>query len=247
MNRLIVSAFAAALLGSPALAKDAPAASPVAASTAPAVAVSTAGASVSTEPATAESVIARLKALDESIGTLQCSFKQSLVMADTGLTQDAEGKVYYKKPDGLRLEYSKPRRQVAVSDKKDIWIHQLDENQVIRANWEDWKKTQFNVTGLLDFGSYATILDKHVVEVEDKAGQPLRLTLRPKDKAQYVLTLVLGRDDGFPSEWTLVLDKMTVKTELTDVKRNLELADGLFHFTPPPDVPVINFTAPRGD
>ncbi len=223
-------------------AADVATSTPIAVAPVPAASSATAG---STAPLTLEDVVAGLKRLDETVTSLQCGFKQSLTMSDTDVTQESAGRLMYLKPDRIRLEYDKPRKQVTVSDKKDIWIHQIEDNQVIKASWDDWKRTQYNVTGLLDFGNYATILDKHKAELDAPPGKPARLTLRPKDKGTYVLTLVLSPKDLFPLEWSLQLDRMKVRTELYDVRRNGDLPASMFDFKPPKDAAVINFSAPR--
>src|SRR5262249_4017595 len=119
----------------------------------------------STKTPTASEVLGKIRDLDASMKSLKADFHQKLE-TEAGLKQDQGGKLFYEKPDHLRLESSQPRRQVTVSDKKVLWVYQPDDKQVIKADWEDWRKSQSELAGLLDFGQYGQLLDKHDATVE---------------------------------------------------------------------------------
>lgn len=205
----------------------------------------------SPEPPPAAELIDRVRRLDEELKTLKASFRQTLE-TQAGLKQNQAGRLFYRKPDRLRLEFDEPRRQVTFSDKKTLWVHQVQDKQVIRADWEDWKKSQSQLTGLLEFGQYSTLLSKHDASVQpyrlEASTEPVagswRLTLRPRGSSLYTLHLVLSEPDYLPRRAELEMERMKIVNELSDVEINAEIDPSTFEFKPPDDLPVIDLSAP---
>jgi len=217
---------------------------------APVVSVSSPAVSISTGPWTAQEVVEAVRRLDEKLHGVQASFRQTL-KTQAGLTQDQTGRLFYLKPDRIRMEFDSPRKQVTVSDRKLLWVHQIEEKQVIRADWEEWKKGQSQLTGLLEFGRYASILDRHAATLAPYAAEgstspstAWKLTLKPKASASYTLSLVVAPPDWFPTRAELALGGLEVVNELDEVRFNPELDPALFEFKPPPGLPVIDLSGP---
>jgi outer membrane lipoprotein carrier protein len=235
----------AVLSQAPAFAVDA---APPAASTASAAAQT---ATTSTQPITAAAVLTKIRDLDASLHSLSASFQQTLTTG-AGLKQEQSGKLFYDKPDHIRLEFEQPRRQITVSDRKLLWVYQPDDKQVIRADWDDWKKSQSELSGLLDFGQYGSLLDRHDVSVEPYRAEgstiPVagawRLTLKPKSSTSYTIDLIVEAPDYFPKRTELAMERMKIVSELKDVELNPKLEAKIFEFKPPSGVPVIELSNP---
>ena len=201
---------------------------------------------ISSAPALSE-VIAKLQKFDDSLKTLKSKFEQS-IKTTSGLSQSQSGTLYYSKPDRIRIEFEKPKKQLAVSDKKVLWIYQEEDKQVIRADWSEWKKNQPQLSGLLDFGHYSALFDKFdatLTAVEPSSATAVyKLALKPKSPGSYTMNLYVSPPDYFPKRTELALEGLTVSSELKDPQMNPELAASLFEWKTPSGVPVINLSAP---
>jgi outer membrane lipoprotein-sorting protein len=131
-------------------------------------------------------------------------------------------------------------------------VYQPDDKQVIKADWEDWRKSQAELAGLLDFGQYGTLLDKHDATVEPYVAEgstnPVagawKLTLKPKSSSAYTIRLVVAAPDYFPKRTELEMERMKIVSELSSVDLNGKIDSKLFDFKPPVGLPVIQLSAP---
>ena len=185
--------------------------------------------------AAAADVIEKLKAWDAKLESLKASFTQEVSFKEAGLSQTIEGSLYYVKPNLLRIEHNKPSKQLVVTDKADIWIYKQDDNQVVRTDWEAWRRTQDqNFSGILDFGNYAALTARNETKVSGgKDGAPLTVTFIPRSGKNYSLTLTLDPADYFPTEAQLAVETTVIRTRLTAVEKNAPVDPALFKFTRP--------------
>ena len=191
----------------------------------------------------AASIIEKLKSWDSGLETLKAGFTQEVKFKEAGLKQSIEGNLTYVRPNLLRIEHEKPARQLVVTDKTDIWIYKPEDKQVVRTSWEAWRKTQDqNFSGILDFGNYASLTAKNRTEVSGgKDGAPYTITFTPRSGAGYSLKLTLSATDYFPVEAELEVDSTVIKTRLTSVEKNGQVDKGIFKFSPPKGVEVLEF------
>jgi outer membrane lipoprotein carrier protein len=213
---------------------------------APVVAVSTKTAALPAEKAEADrsaSIIEGLKAWDATLETLKADFTQEVNFREAGLKQTIEGTLRYVKPNLLRIEHTKPARQVVVTDKTAIWIYKPEDKQAVRTSWEAWRRAQDqNFSGILDFGNYSALTARNVTTASGgKNGEPFKVTFTPRTGGSYTLTLTLSATDYFPLEAELLVDNTVIKTRLAAVEKNGQVDKEIFKFSPPKGVEVLEF------
>ena len=188
-------------------------------------------------------IIEGLKAWDASLETLKADFTQEVNFREAGLKQSIEGTLRYVKPNLLRIEHTKPVRQLVVTDKTAIWIYKPEDKQAVRTSWEAWRRAQDqNFSGILDFGNYAALADRNLTTTSGgKNGEPFKVTFTPRTGGDYTLTLTLSSTDYFPLEAELLVDNTVIKTRLFSVEKNGPVDGGIFKFSPPKGVEVLEF------
>ncbi|MBI5881903.1 MAG: outer membrane lipoprotein carrier protein LolA [Elusimicrobia bacterium] len=201
-----------------------------------------------TAPITVESVFERLAEFDAKMTSLALSFRQSVRLEEGGAPQTKEGSLVFLKPKRLRLEYLRPEPQTVVSDGRTFWVWRKWINQVIESSFEDWRRNDPALEGLLNFGNYASLLKRYDVSVASVSARgadghrSFRLDLRPKAKdAGFVLSLTLSTKDYFPYDARLTASGAVVESAFTDVRFNPDLSRSLFDFTPPKDADVFRY------
>lgn len=247
MNKLITAVLLLAFT-SGALAQQKPAAKP-AAETKKAAPAKAAPAKAAAKPAEKKAedpagpVLEKLKAWDAALQTLKADFTQELNFTEAGLKQTIEGNLRYSRPNLLRIEHIKPSRQLVVTDKKDIWIYKPEDNQVVRASWDAWRRTQDqNFSGILDFGNYAALTEKNTATVSGgKDGAPVTVKFVPKSGKDYSLSLTLSATDYFPLGAELSVEGTVIKTRLTSVEKNGPVDAAVFKFSPPKGAETLEF------
>ena len=174
-----------------------------------------------------ENLIEQLKLWDDKLLYLKADFKQEVNFTDVEIKQNVEGKLFYKKPNNLRIEHIKPNRQAIITDKKDIYVAKIKDKQLIKTSWETWKKSQPN-SGLLDFGDYKKLISENDIKlIDEKNGYTLEFKNKEKSKS-YTLTITLSKEDFFPIEATLSAGNTIIKTTLYNVEKNKEIEQNKF-------------------
>ncbi|MBI3549840.1 MAG: outer membrane lipoprotein carrier protein LolA [Elusimicrobia bacterium] len=198
---------------------------------------------VSTAPTDVASLVEHFKFIDANVRSLKAKYRQSVVVTETGIAQQIEGTVDYSKPSRLHIEHVKPERQTVVSDGKQIWVHRLEQNQVIQSNLDDWRKADPVAGRFLDLGNYSALMQTYDVAFDSKT---LVVLVRPKESGSDLrLKLHLSGPALFPAETELSVGQMRIKTSFEDVRFNVALPDSLFQFTPPEGAEVFrNFKPP---
>ncbi len=185
-------------------------------------------------------VIEQLEKWDDNLSSLKAEFRQTVYFRDAGLEKKLSGKIWYKKPDYLKIIHTNKPRQEFVTDKETLWIYKPAEKQVIKAKWKKWLKTQNNkFSGILDFGNYSTILENNEIEMST-GTRKIVLTLKSKKNANlYTLKLFLSAEDFFPQSALLKVKDTEIKTELFETVKNVKIKDKVFRFKPPKNCELI--------
>lgn len=200
----------------------------------------------STAPLTLSHVLSHFELFDRDLQTLTAEFTQSLSIPETGMSSSVAGNIVYKKPDHLRIEYTRPEPQTVVTDGKDIWIHRPAHGQVIQSLLEDWKKSDPTISNLMQFGNYGKMLKTYNV-VLDSGSVAILLHLTPKENhdADFRLSLELNAETLFPETTILRVGSMVARTNLRAIRFNPKVEDKTFEFKPPPGADVFrNFKPP---
>ncbi|MDD2773815.1 MAG: outer-membrane lipoprotein carrier protein LolA [Elusimicrobiales bacterium] len=194
---------------------------------------------------TSSAVLAKLSEWDNKLETLKLSFSQTVAFGDTGIVNKITGSLLYMKPDKLRVEHLTPERQTVYTDRKVIWIYKPQDNQAVKTLWGDWLRQQSGTfAGITDFGAYGSLGAEHDVKISaPEKSKTVEAVFTPKKNPKsYTLTLVLSREDFFPSAVNIRLGSATVDTALSQVEKNAKIADGSFVFAPPSGAEVLDLT-----
>ncbi len=208
-----------------------------------------------TAPITVPLVIERFTEFDGKLKSMTCEFSQAVRWEQSGVAQNVEGSLEYRKPELIHIEQKQPEPQTMVSDGAWLWIWRKSTNQVIQTKLEDWKRSEPLAQGLLDFGNYADMLRKYDVSIStigapDAGGyRELELALRPKERSksgEFVLRLRLTTKDFFPDETNLEAGQVVVRSSFKNIRYNPPIKDERFQFTPPAGADVFeNFKPPK--
>jgi outer membrane lipoprotein carrier protein len=175
------------------------------------------------------------------IRSLQADFTQTMDNPLLGRRTNSSGTVYQRRPDRFLMKFAQPAGDVIVSDGEFFWIYypSADARQVI--------KTKAGAVGGLDlqaqFIGDPTKRFTHTTHgTEQVAGRPaLALTLTPREDAGYkTLKVWIDKQDNLVRRFELTNDNGVVQHfDLSNLRINPTMDDGLFRFTPPPNARII--------
>lgn len=186
-------------------------------------------------------VVNNLQQRYEKIKDYQADFSQEAVLKLGQTTEKAVGKVYIKKPDMMRWDYDKPRRQQIIINKNEIIIYIPDEKQVMkdRAPQGSVNMSSFitNVAKIREDFNIAFYQNKK----EPNSGRYF-LELTPKKEGMNIAKAVLD-----VSEKDFLIQKLSItdlqgnitNVSFSDIKIDAGIKDSLFAFKIPKGVEVI--------
>lgn len=184
----------------------------------------------------AEAARAQLDQFAEGIQNLQATFEQSVFNAEDEALDKTSGTLVLARPNRFRWDYLKPEEQRIIADGDNIWIYDVELEQVsVRPQSMDEQQSPLAV--LLDLNS----LDQQFASKEngEKDGaQWLRLT--PKAAEPQFSHVDLAFRESRLTRMVMV-DIVGQRTEIVfqDWKRNAALPPGTFLFNPPVGVDVV--------
>lgn len=188
--------------------------------------------------ATLDEMVDHVQKTFSGISDLQGSFVQTSYIKDLEETQKFSGTFSLKKPSSVMWEYKKPRDEKVVMKDSDTWIYKKSENQVIRTTFS---KEAYSQVPIALLSGMEKIRDDFDISVPEENS----LQLVPKQQIGFIKTIVMevSRQE-FPVKMFTVIDTYgnIIMIELTGVKVNPGLDDGLFHFTPPPGAEVYDMS-----
>lgn len=152
---------------------------------------------------------------------------------ETGqLVEESRGTLEIRRPNRFRWHYETPFEQIIVADGQNLWVHDLDLEQVTVRPLDDILGTG---AALLLSGRLADLESQF--EIGTDAGW---ITLTPRNDGWEVESVRLRMSDGVP-DTLLVLDGLGQEStlELNNLERNPDLAPERFEFRPPEGVDVI--------
>jgi outer membrane lipoprotein carrier protein len=205
----------------------------------------TAGSAGAVGPTAAECIDETIDALQrryESIADFRADFVQTtrtVALAGAPGDDTARGTVVFAKPAKMRWAYTSPEPSLTVSDGETLWVYDPARAEVQRMSGIRGYFSGAAVQFLLGEGDVRRDFDITALTCTAENGE---LELVPRADASYEkLRILVDRATGELRRSTVIdlLGNVT-QVEFSDVRANQQPDDGVFRFTPPDGVEVID-------
>lgn len=167
--------------------------------------------------------------------TMSADFVQTLRTDDNEVLQESKGHFYLNRPGKFRWNYTAPYEQEIVSDGEQVWIFDVDLQQVTVQN----KSVSLNNTPMALMEGTLKLKEAYNISELDHRDGIYRLKLSSKTRDADFSELIVGvNKQGL--QFMQLRDQFEQTTDIVFVKLELNksLASDLFKFTPPEGVDV---------
>lgn len=167
--------------------------------------------------------------------SMSASFRQTLMSDDGFVMQESSGQFFLERPGKFRWNYSQPYEQQIVSDGKQVYLYDVDLQQVTVQKKD---VALSNTPMALMEGKVQLSQSYDVVEMDNKDGV-YRLKLNSKKADSDFNGIVVGVDKT-GLRFLQLKDQFDQVTDIVfaDLKTNRSLQPGLFEFVAPQGVDV---------
>jgi outer membrane lipoprotein carrier protein len=179
---------------------------------------------------------AQLERFTDGLESLHARFDQQVINADGLVEEQSSGQLWIANPNRFRWEYGGDFPELVVADGEKVWLYdEMLEQVTIRQQSSLTADSPLSL--LTDLSQLDIQFD--VRELGDDSGLDL-LELRAHNPESQFERVLLGLDEDQVLLMTME-DVFGLRTEIRfkDIKRNPQLKEELFHFTPPEGVDVI--------
>jgi len=200
-------------------------------------------------------ILNQLKKADAQLKSFVADFKEIRIFLYSPEPEVAQGKIYFKKPEQVRWDYSLPGEKHIVLTPTKGWLYLPEIKQVQLINLKGERKLSSLPIGLSgpapDFEqNYQVRLIEKEGETIEKGKYILELTPRPESEVAAVYTrilLTLSDKRWLPADRIELLEMTGDKTiiELNEISLNAKISSKLFKFDVPKDVEIIDHTKNR--
>jgi outer membrane lipoprotein carrier protein len=166
-------------------------------------------------------------------------FSQRLTDENGSVLEETTGQFWLQRPGQFRWQYAAPMERVLVSDGQQIWLHDVELDQVtIRSANGVLEQTP---AGIL-VGNVDT-LDNYILSIRNRSADGVAVGLVPVSTRSDFQDIVLGLKDGQLRSLNLA-DRFGQLTEIdfSEQTLNPQIDSARFTFIVPPGVDVINQT-----
>lgn len=177
----------------------------------------------------------RLNNALKSLDNLQADFKQTVLDDDKQVVQQSMGQVSIQRPAKFKWEYQQPYEQLIVGDGKELWVYDVDLDQVTVKPMEQ---------GLASAPIMVLMKKQRVEEEFDVSAIGQRkflywIELVPKKQDMEFSRVYLGIGDGQIKAMEL-RDSFGQSTQIVfeNQRSNVVFDPKTFQFDPPPGVDV---------
>ncbi|MDD5132130.1 MAG: outer-membrane lipoprotein carrier protein LolA [bacterium] len=180
---------------------------------------------------TPQQIYDNMQAQESKINDLQFSLKQIVELKAIKERQVITGKIIYKKPDLLHVEYTSPTQQLIIANKDDLVMYILEQGK-----WqENMRQKVSNLIGKQwksEYGLWSVSdLAKNYDTRASKEGDKAVLLLEPKDKTyMFKMKILIDTKNWLPVKTTWEDDNQLITSELSGVRMNTGVKDDLFKF-----------------
>ena len=156
-----------------------------------------------------------------SLNSLKATFVQ---MASNGAT--AEGRLFIKKPNKIRMEYAEPTNVLIVGNGDLITYKDLDLDQITNIDYSDIPLSLILTDKIKLEGGALKIVDFY----QDKGSTMITLEMKEKSDTGPI-TLVFSNNPFELKQWKIV-DPQSVEVTLSlyDAQKDADIADDVFVF-----------------
>lgn len=167
--------------------------------------------------------------------TMSANFKQTLKSSDGKLLQESEGEFYLQRPGKFRWNYTQPYPQEIVSDGDQIWIFDVDLEQVTVQK----QGVGQNNSPMALLQNRQKLEDAFEIHERGLDSGLHRIELVNKQEESDFDRVMLGLDET-GLRYMQLHDQFEQTTHIifTELKSNPELEPAIFKFVPPEGVDV---------
>lgn len=172
-------------------------------------------------------------------GGIEARFVQTSTLEAMEITDTAEGRLYVRRPGQMRWEYTRPERQVIVSDGVQLWVYRPDDRQVMVGKAPSFFGDGKGASFLADIGK---LREQFQVEMAPDEGMVHRLVLTPNDPQPELVRIELEVDaenDTIEAVNTFNAYGDRTRIVFEDVVFRERLDDRLFDFEIPEGVEIL--------
>jgi outer membrane lipoprotein carrier protein len=193
---------------------------------------------LATQPVLAQSGPARvqLEQFTTELKSLQANFDQQIINTNGLLEEHSSGQLWLAHPNRFRWHFGGDFPELLIADGEKVWLYDEVLEQVTIK-----EQSSLNSDSPLTLLTDITQLDEQfaVRELGGDSGLEL-LELRAHSQESQFERVLLGLDEG-KILLMVMEDAFGLRTEIRfkDIKRNPQLNDDLFRFTPPAGVDII--------
>jgi chaperone LolA len=193
------------------------------------------------DQAFAQEILTKASRAYDQVVTLKSDFVQQIEIPALETEKEGRGVIYQKKPNYFLMKFDQPAGDMVVADGEWFWMYypSAQPDQVIRTAID-----RSSTSATLGQQFLVDPSERYVatyVKQENVGDRPAHLlALVPKFDAPYTLVRVwIDAEDFLVRKFEVHEENETVRTlTLRNVQADIDLADDLFSFIPPPGVEV---------
>lgn len=178
----------------------------------------------------------RLDDFFNNVQTISAEFSQEVLDPQQNTIQSSSGTMLLSRPGRFRWDYTKPYKQLIVADGKRVWLYDVDLEQVTIKKVD---AVLGNAPALLLSGNTPLEENFDMLDLGEKDGR-FWIQLKPirNDTGFESMTLAFGKTELEAMELHDSLGNLT-RLNFKNIKRNIDIDEAQFNFTPPEGVDVI--------
>jgi outer membrane lipoprotein carrier protein len=187
-------------------------------------------------------VVANMERVLAALETYQADFEQSQYSTSVAKPLREKGRIYLKKPDLIKWEYSDPEKKIILYKEGLLLSYFPEDNQLWRQKLPK-DRYEAEIPGLLAGRSH--LAEKYIIESSPVPGggpnaAQVKLTPREEGENDYILLEIDQRT--WLIQKAVIFDWAGNKTEFafSRIKTNPRLAADFFNLKVPPDCDIID-------
>jgi outer membrane lipoprotein carrier protein len=174
--------------------------------------------------------------------TIKAGFREDY--AGMGMIRSETGTLFLRKPGRMLWQYTNPAGKIFLLDGKYAWLYTRGDAQVQRIPAKELDDLRSPLRFLLGH----TKLEKELtgLQLKGAANGLYTLTGLPKGQENRVksLSLTVTAAGVISTIEVVEVDGATTRFTFTNEQADAPISPAIFHFTPPPGVPVVDAAPP---